>query len=233
VLIDIITAFPGMISAVFGESIIKNAREKGLVSIRAVDLRDYAEDRHRRVDDYPYGGGPGMVMKVEPFSRAVEAVKERAAGFSSRVILMSPQGALLTQEKAEELSALEHLIILCGHYEGVDERVRLYLADEELSIGDYILSGGEIPAMVLVDAVVRLIPGVLSRTSLREESFSGKLLEYPQYTRPREYKGMHVPEVLLSGNHEQIRQWRYSEALKRTLERRPDLLADDDNSKGS
>jgi tRNA (guanine37-N1)-methyltransferase len=223
VLINIISVFPGLFQSVFAESMIKRALEKGLIDIRIHDLRDFSEDKHRRVDDYPYGGGPGMVMKLEPFFKAVRAVRKESPS-NGRVILMSPQGLLLTQDKLKELSEEKNLIILCGHYEGVDERVRAHLADEEISIGDYVLTGGEIPAMVMVDALVRLIPGVLNISSLEEESFAGGLLEYPQFTRPRVYEGMRVPEILLSGDHEKIRQWRYEEALKRTLRLRPDLL---------
>ena len=222
-LISIISIFPGLFQSVFAESIIKRAQEKGLLEISIYDLRDFSEDKHRRVDDYPYGGGAGMVMKPEPFFKAVRAVRERSP-VKGKTVLMSPQGVRLTQDKLKELSKEKHLIILCGHYEGIDERVRAYLADEEISIGDYILTGGEIPAMVLVDALARLIPGVLSTSPLEEESFACGLLEYPQYTRPQEYEGMCVPEILLSGDHEKIRQWRYEEALKRTLKLRPDLL---------
>lgn len=222
-LISIISIFPGLFQSVFAESMIKRAQEKGLLEISIYDLRDFSEDKHRRVDDYPYGGGAGMVMKPEPFFKAVRAVRERSP-VKGKTVLMSPQGVRLTQDKLKELSKEKHLIILCGHYEGIDERVRLYLADEEISIGDYILTGGEIPAMVMVDALARLIPGVLSTSSLEEESFACGLLEYPQYTRPQEYEGMCVPEILLSGDHEKIRQWRYEEALKRTLKLRPDLL---------
>lgn len=222
-LISIISIFPGLFQSVFAESMIKRAQEKGLLEISIYDLRDFSEDKHRRVDDYPYGGGAGMVMKPEPFFKAVRAVRERSP-VKGKTVLMSPQGVRLTQDKLKELSKEKHLIILCGHYEGIDERVRSYLADEEISIGDYILTGGEIPAMVMVDALARLIPGVLSTSSLEEESFACGLLEYPQYTRPQEYEGMCVPEILLSGDHEKIRQWRYEEALKRTLKLRPDLL---------
>ena len=222
-LISIISIFPGLFQSVFAESMIKRAQEKGLLEISIYDLRDFSEDKHRRVDDYPYGSGAGMVMKPEPFFKAVRAVRERSP-VKGKTVLMSPQGVRLTQDKLKELSKEKHLIILCGHYEGIDERVRSYLADEEISIGDYILTGGEIPAMVMVDALARLIPGVLSTSSLEEESFACGLLEYPQYTRPQEYEGMCVPEILLSGDHEKIRQWRYEEALKRTLKLRPDLL---------
>ena len=223
-LIDIITAFPGLLQSSFGESMVRRGIERGLVTIRINDLRDYSDDKHRRVDDAPYGGGPGMIMKPEPFFKAVRAVQSDTGLSKSRVILMSPQGAVLTQHKLRELGDFEHLIVLCGHYEGVDDRVRSFLADEEISIGDYVLTGGEIPAMVLVDALVRLIPGVISEPSLDEESFSNGLLEYPQFTRPQEYEGMSVPEVLLSGNHEKIKRWRYEESKKRTLNNRPELF---------
>ncbi len=228
-LIDIVSAFPEMFQSVLGESMIKRTVEKRLVTIRIHDLRDYTADRHRQVDDCPFGGGPGMVMKPEPFFEAVEALRQgKTGGMKSRVLLMSPQGRTLAQAKVRELSRIDHLVILCGHYEGVDERVRLHLADEEISIGDYVLTGGELAAMVVVDSVVRLIPGALKASSLEEESFSRGLLEYPQYTRPREYRGMGVPEVLLSGDHERIRRWREERALQRTRERRPDLLGEQD-----
>jgi tRNA (guanine37-N1)-methyltransferase len=225
VLIDIITAFPALFGGVFSESMVKRAQEKELVEIRINDLRDYSDDRFRRVDDYPYGGGPGMILKPEPFFKAVSDIKNKSpeAGLS-RTILMSPQGELLNQHRLKGLRKFDHLIILCGHYEGVDDRVRLFLADEAISIGDYVLTGGEIPAMVLVDALVRLLPGVLNPPSLEDESFTDGLLEYPQYTRPQEYEGMSVPDVLLSGNHEKIRNWRYNEALKLTSLYRPELL---------
>ncbi len=228
-LIDIVSAFPEMFQSVFGESMIKRTVGKGLVTIRIHDLRDYTADRHRQVDDCPFGGGPGMVMKPEPFFEAVEAVRQGKTGaMESRVLLMSPQGSTLTQAKVRELSRIDHLVILCGHYEGVDERGRLYLADEEISIGDYVLTGGELAAMVVVDSLVRLVPGALRVSSLEEESFSRGLLEYPQYTRPREYRGMGVPEILLSGDHERIRRWREQRALQKTRERRPDLLGGQD-----
>lgn len=225
VFIDIVSAFPEMFTSVLGESMIKRALEKGLVKITVHDLRDFADDRHRRVDDYPFGGGPGMVMKPEPFFKAVNYLRsQERKSQNSRVILMSPQGPLLTQSKVEEISCFEHIIILCGHYEGVDERVREFLAEEEISVGDYILTGGELPAMVLVDAAIRQVPGVLSTNSLEEESFSDGVLEYPQYTRPRQYRGMEVPEVLLSGDHGRIKEWRHKQAIKRTLQNRPELL---------
>lgn len=225
VFIDIVSAFPEMFTSVLGESMIKRALEKGLVKITVQDLRDFTDDRHRRVDDYPFGGGPGMVMKPEPFFQAVSYLRSQLGKRQkSRVILMSPQGTLLTQNKVEEISDLEHIIILCGHYEGVDERVREFLAEEEISVGDYILTGGELPAMVLIDAVIRLVPGVLSKNSLMEESFADGILEYPQYTRPRQYEGMDVPEVLVSGDHGRIKEWRHKHALQRTLKNRPELL---------
>jgi tRNA (guanine37-N1)-methyltransferase len=205
------------------ESIVKRAVLEGPVEIRVADLRDYATDRHRSVDDYPYGGGPGMVMQPEPFFRAVEHLREvdRRRG---KVILFCPQGELLVQATAERLSREERLILLCGHYEGVDERVRAHLVDAEISLGDFVLTGGEIPAMALTDAVVRLLPGVLPQESTRDESFACGLLEYPQYTRPADFRGFTVPEVLLSGNHKLIREWRREQALLRTLRRRPELL---------
>ena len=211
-----------MFSSPFKEGIIKRAIEKGIVEIHICDLRDFTHDKHRITDDYPYGGGAGMIMIPGPLKEAIEKINEKT---QSKVILMTPQGERLTQSKARELSLLNRVTIICGRYEGVDERIRLYFVDEEISIGDYILSGGEIPAMVLVDAMVRLIPGVLGdEDSVKEDSFSSDLLEYPQYTRPEIFHGYRVPEVLLSGNHEKIRKWRRMESLKRTLERRPDLL---------
>ncbi|MBI4378302.1 MAG: tRNA (guanosine(37)-N1)-methyltransferase TrmD [Nitrospinae bacterium] len=211
-----------MFSSPFKEGIIKRAIEKGIVEIHICDLRDFTHDKHRITDDYPYGGGAGMIMIPGPLKEAIEKINEKT---QSKVILMTPQGERLTQSKVRDLSLLERVTIICGRYEGVDERIRLYFVDEEISIGDYILSGGEIPAMVLVDAMVRLIPGVLGdEDSVKEDSFSSDLLEYPQYTRPEIFHGYRVPEVLLSGNHEKIRKWRRMESLKRTLERRPDLL---------
>jgi tRNA (guanine37-N1)-methyltransferase len=219
--IDILTLFPGLFSGIFAESILKRAQDKGLVNIATWNIRDYTVDKHRVVDDYPYGGGAGMVMKPEPLYRAIQAVKSPL----SRVIYMAPQGAPLTQAKVKQLAKESHLVIICGHYEGVDERVRTMLVDEEISIGDYVLTGGELPAAVLVDAVVRLLPGVLgSELSTAEESFSESLLEYPQYTRPPEFMGLTVPDVLLSGNHKEIARWRREQSLRLTLRRRPDLL---------
>ena len=219
--VDILTLFPGMFVGPFDESMLKRAREAGLLQLNLVDIRDFATDRHRTVDDTPYGGGPGMVMKPGPIFAAVEAVRSA----DSRVILLSPQGRLFEQAMAIELSTLPHLVLICGHYEGVDERVREHLVDEELSIGDYVLTGGELAAMVVVDAVGRLLPGVLGAgESTVEESHSSGLLEYPQYTRPVEFRGWRVPDILLSGNHAEIARWRRRRALERTRERRPDLL---------
>jgi len=218
--IDILTLFPAMFTSPFDESIIERARSKNLVEINPINIRNYALDKHQQVDDYPYGGGAGMVMKVDVLSQAIESVKDT----NSWIVYLSPQGKRLDQENVARLAQQEHLVLLCGHYEGIDERV-MGLVDEELSIGDYVLSGGEIAAMVVVDAVTRLIPGALGdEKSSQEESFDGSLLEYPQYTRPRSYKGQEVPEVLLSGHHAQIRLWRKKLSLTRTLLKRPDLL---------
>lgn len=220
--IDILTLFPGMFSGLFSESILKRAEDKGLAKINTWNIRDFALDKHRIVDDYPYGGGAGMVMKPEPLTAAISAA---GCGAPAKVIYMAPQGKQLTQSIAMELAKADHLIILCGHYEGIDERVRTLLVDEEISIGDYVLTGGELPAAVLVDTVVRLVPGVLgSDLSALEESFSDGLLEYPQYTRPPKFMGLSVPDVLLSGNHAEIAKWRREQSLRLTWERRPDLL---------
>ncbi|PNV80985.1 MAG: tRNA (guanosine(37)-N1)-methyltransferase TrmD [Dictyoglomus turgidum] len=218
--IDIVTIFPEMFKGPFDVSILKKAQDKGLVEIKVYNLRDFTEDKHRTVDDYPYGGGSGMVMKPEPIFKAVRSLKKE----DSEVILLSPSGDLFNQKIAEELSKKNHLILICGRYEGVDERVKSIIT-REISIGDYVLTGGEIPAMVIVDAVVRLVPGVLGDPdSLSEESFQWGILEYPQYTHPRDFEGMKVPDILLSGNHERIRRWRRKEALKKTFLKRPDLL---------
>lgn len=220
--IDIITIFPGMFSSVLDESIMKRAQEKKLVDFRVHDLRDYTKDAHRKVDDRPFGGGPGMVMTPQPLVDAVKKIKGRR---KARVIYMCPSGATFCQKKARSLAKEKNLIILCGHYEGIDERVREMVVDESLSIGDYVLTGGEVPAMVVVDAVARLIPGVLGKEeSLLEESFETGLLEYPQYTRPADFCGKKVPAVLLSGNHEAVKKWRNEEALQKTRKLRPDLL---------
>lgn len=225
--IDILTLFPRMFAGPFEESMIKRAVDRGLLDIRLHDLREYTHDRHRTVDDYPYGGGAGMILKPEPLFEGVEAiVASGEPGVRPRVILLTPQGRRLVQDAAVRLSQEKWLLLICGHYEGVDERVREALIDEEVSIGDFVLTGGELAAMVLVDAVSRLVPGVLGEEeSVREESFADGLLEYPQYTRPPEFRGMTVPEVLISGHHEKIRLWRRRESLRRTLLRRPDLLA--------
>ncbi len=222
--IDILTLFPEMFENVLGHSILKIAREKALVQYHLFNIREYAENK-RCVDDRPYGGGPGMVMKPEPVFNTVDAI-EREAGARCRKILLTPQGACLTQSIARELAKEAHVMLICGHYEGFDERIRLGLNATEISIGDYVLSGGEIPAMVVIDAVVRLIPGVLGdQESTASESFSESSLEYPQYTRPAEYRGMKVPSVLTSGNHQKIKDWKSVQSLERTLERRPDLLS--------
>jgi tRNA (guanine37-N1)-methyltransferase len=219
---DIVSIFPGMFESPFGDSIIERACEQGLLDLRIHDLRDYTLNKHKKVDDNPFGGGVGMVMNVEPIARALEAIKKEVP--KARTILLSPGGKPFNQEKAGELSHQESLILICGRYEGVDERVRLHFADEEISIGDYILTGGEIPAMVLVEAVSRLIPGVLGDSeSIVEESFSDGMLEYPQYTRPRDFQGFKVPEVLVSGDPKKIRAWQKEEALKKTASVRPDL----------
>jgi len=223
--IDIITIFPKMFEPVLNESIIKRAQNKGKVKIYVHNLRDWSFDKHKKVDDRTFGGGSGMVMRPEPIFEAVEYIKSRVKGKGLRVILLSPQGERLNQKIAKRLVKYKHLILICGHYEGVDERVRKYLVDEEISIGDYVLTGGELPAMVLVDSVIRLIPGVLGdKNSLNFESFEGNLLEYPQYTRPADFRDMRVPEVLLSGDHNKIGAWRKEQALRRTKQRRPDLL---------
>ena len=219
--IDVLTLFPGMFAGPMDESIIRRAREAGHLDLAIHNLRDYAHDRHRTVDDRPFGGGPGMLLKPEPIFEAVESL----AGGKTQVILMSPSGRAFNQAVARELAEREHLLLISGHYEGFDERVREQLADDELSIGDYVLTNGSLPVMVIIDAVTRLLPGVLGdEESARQDSFSDGLLEHPQYTRPAEFRGMAVPEVLLSGNHAQIARWRADQARQRTQERRPDLL---------
>jgi tRNA (guanine37-N1)-methyltransferase len=221
---DIITIFPEIFSGIFDFGIVRRAVEAGLIEVKVHDLRDYAEDRHRQVDDRPFGGGAGMVMKPEPLFRAVEAVTNREPSVS--VALLSPQGRLFSQPVAEEYSKAARLVLICGRYEGVDERVVEHLITDELSIGDYVLSGGEIPAMVVVDAVTRLIPGALGcAQSAERESFSNGLLDHPQYTRPAEYRGLKPPEVLLSGNHAEIECWRRRKSIEKTLRRRPDLIS--------
>ncbi len=224
--IDVITTFPEMFPPVLGSSILKRAQERRLVEIRVHDLRDHTADRHRTTDDAPFGGGGGMVMKPEPFFKAVEAIRGEGPAQGEEIILLCPQGELFRQDLARELSTLQRLILLCGHYEGVDERVREHLATRVVSIGDYVLTGGELPAMVVIDAVVRLLPGALgAEHGAASDSFSDNLLEYPQYTRPAEFRGRPVPEVLLSGDHGRIRRWRRKESLRRTRRLRPDLLA--------
>jgi tRNA (guanine37-N1)-methyltransferase len=231
--IDVLTLFPDMFEGVFGSSILGKAKERGLVSLSTVNFRDFADNKHNTVDDTPYGGGGGMVLKPEPIFGAVEHVLSSPGqqtdhdnrGGKPRVILMCPQGQPFTQSKAAELAAESHLIFICGHYEGYDERIREFLVTDELSIGDYVLTGGELPAMVVIDAVVRLLPGVLgNEMSAVTDSFSDGLLEYPHYTRPADYRGWLVPDVLLSGHHAEISKWRRLQSLARTLARRPELM---------
>jgi tRNA (guanine37-N1)-methyltransferase len=223
--IDVLTLFPAMFGGPFDESIVARARAAGLLDLRIHNLRDWSTDRHRTVDDYPYGGGAGMVLKPEPVVAAVESLR----GTGGHVVLLTPQGEVFRQQTAATLAGREHLVLVCGHYEGIDERIREHAVDQEVSIGDYVLSGGELPAMVLVDAVVRLLPGALgSPLSAVDESHSAGLLEYPQYTRPAEFRGWRVPDVLLSGHHAEIARWRREQALRRTRERRPDLLPPDE-----
>ncbi|MFR3727365.1 tRNA (guanosine(37)-N1)-methyltransferase TrmD [Lacrimispora sp.] len=221
----ILTLFPEMVLNGLHTSIIGRAAEKGLLSIEAIDIREYSTDKHRHVDDYPYGGGAGMVMQPMPICDAYDDLCEKLSK-KPRVIYMTPQGRVFNQKIAEELAQEEDLVFLCGHYEGIDERALELIATDYLSIGDYVLTGGELPAMVMIDCISRLIPGVLNNDSSAEfESFHDNLLEYPQYTRPEEYRGLRVPEVLLSGHHKNIDAWRREQSIKRTLERRPDLLS--------
>jgi len=222
--IDILCLFPEMFISPLDQSIIKRARERELVDIVIHNIRDYTHDKHHTVDDYPYGGGSGMVLKPEPIFEAAEAVKSLGAS-EIPIILLTPQGRLFSQEIAQELAHHPHLMLICGHYEGIDERVHEHLVTDEISIGDYVLSGGELAAMVMVDTIVRLIPGVLgSPMSLNSDSFSDGLLEYPQYTRPQTYQAWSVPSILFSGNHAEIARWRHHQAILRTAKRRPDLL---------
>ena len=219
--IDVLTLFPAMFAGPLDESIIKRARDKGILELGIHDLRNWTHDRHKTVDDRPFGGGPGMVLKPEPLYEAAESL----AGPKTRVILMGPSGRKFTQEIARELAGYEHMLLIAGSYEGIDDRVRQGLAHDELSIGDYVLTNGALPVMVIIDVVTRLLPGVLGdEESAKEESFSHGLLEYPHYTRPAEFRGMKVPEILLSGHHAEIAKWRHEQALERTRERRPDLL---------
>lgn len=220
--IHVLSLFPDMFTGVFGSSILKKAQEKGAVTLGVTDIREFAYDKHRQVDDYPYGGSAGMVLKPEPMFEAVEKLSE---GRKPRVVLLCPQGERYTQKKAEEFAQEEELILLCGHYEGYDERIREYLVTDEISIGDYVLTGGEIAAMTIVDSVVRLLPGVLGQEASHvNDSFSTGLLEHPHYTRPADFRGMKVPDILLSGHHANIEKWRAQQSLKRTFLRRPDLL---------
>jgi tRNA (guanine37-N1)-methyltransferase len=221
---DVITIFPEIFQAYIRESIIKRAVQRKLIDVRIYNLRDFTTDKHKTVDDYPYGGGSGMVMKIEPIYNAINSIK--SDGIERLTIMLSPQGKTYNQEMAEELSKIKkRILFVCGRYEGIDERVREFLVDEEISIGDYILTGGELPALVIIDSITRLIPGVLGdEGSLKEESFTWGILDYPHYTRPPEFMGLKVPDILLSGNHKEIQRWRRREALRRTLLKRPDLL---------
>jgi len=224
--IDILSLFPKMFDGPFDESIVKRASDRGLVSLFIHNFREFAHDKHNTVDDYSFGGGEGMVLKPEPLFEAVESIKGTMGDSAGPVILLTPQGRLFCHQIAEELSKKQNLVLICGHYEGVDERVREHLVTDEISIGEYVLTGGELAAMVVVDAVVRLLPGALgSEQAASEDSYAKGFLEYPQYTRPRVYRGWEVPEVLLSGNHKEIARWRWEQAVERTLLRRPDLLA--------
>ncbi len=228
---DIVTLFPSMFEGPFGESIIKRARDNALVEIFFTNIRDYAEGNYRKVDDAPYGGGPGMVLMCEPIFKAIDDLQSQGEP-ADEIVLMTPQGKKFNQETAFEFSKKKRIILIAGHYEGFDERIRTELATMELSIGDFVLSGGELPAMTIVDAVTRLMPGALGDDcSSVEESFSDGLLEYPQYTRPADFRGRKVPDILLSGNHAEIEKWRHNQRLDRTKQRRPDLLNDIDNLK--
>jgi len=228
---DIITIFPDMFQAYLGESILKRAIQKGLLDVKIYDIRDFTTDKHRTVDDYPYGGGSGMVMKIEPIYNAMQAIK--SDGIERLVIMLSPQGKTYDQKKAEAFSeGGKRVLFICGRYEGIDERVKENLVDEEISVGDYVLTGGELAALVIIDSVARLVPGVLGDDeSSVEESFSWGILDYPHYTRPPEFMGMKVPDVLLSGNHKEISKWRRKKALEKTLKQRPDLIDKYDLSK--
>jgi tRNA (guanine37-N1)-methyltransferase len=221
---DVVTIFPRMIEAGLAEGVVGRGIDSGLVDVRVYDLRAFTTDRHRTVDDTPYGGGPGMVMKVEPFVRALEAIRAER-GTPDAVVLLSPQGRRFDQAEARRVSGLAHVVLLCGRYEGIDERVRTLVATEELSIGDFVVSGGETPALIVIDAVSRLVPGVVGDSeSVEQDSFADGLLDHPHYTRPAEFQGLRVPDVLLSGHHAEVRRWRMKQALSRTAERRPDLI---------
>ncbi len=222
--IDVLTLFPEMFEGVFGHSILKKAAENEAVKYNVVNFREYADNKHKTVDDYPYGGGAGMVLKPQPIFDAVDDLRSKS-GASPRVILLCPQGERFTQKKAEELAKMDHLIFVCGHYEGYDERIREHVVTDEISIGDFVLTGGELGAMVVIDSVVRLLPGVLgNEESHMKDSFSTGFLEHPHYTRPADFRGIKVPDVLMSGNHRLIDEWRAKESLRRTYVRRPDLL---------
>lgn len=223
--IDILTLFPEMFSGVLGSSILQRAAEKSAVSYNLVNFREHADNKHKTVDDYPYGGGAGMVLKPQPIFDAVASITDQTESKNPKIILLCPQGERYDQKKAEELAGEEHLIFICGHYEGYDERIRTHLVTDEISIGDFVLTGGELGAMVIIDSVVRLLPEVLgNEESHQKDSFSTGLLEHPHYTRPADFRGLKVPDTLLSGNHKLIEEWRTKEALKRTYQRRPDLL---------
>jgi tRNA (guanine37-N1)-methyltransferase len=224
--VDVLTLFPEMFNGVLGQSILKKAAEKGAVTYNVVNFRDYADNKHQSVDDYPYGGGAGMVLKPQPIFDAVASLSENStAEGRMRVVLLCPQGERFNQSKAEELAKEDHLIFICGHYEGYDERIREHLVTDEISIGDYVLTGGELGAMVVIDSVVRLLPEVLgNEESHLKDSFSTGLLEHPHYTRPAEFRGLKVPDVLIGGNHKLVDEWRTKESLRRTFQRRPDLL---------
>ena len=221
----ILTLFPEMVMSGLNESIIGRAKEKGIIDIEAVNIRDYTEDKHKKVDDYPYGGGAGMLMQAEPVYLCYKDIADRIGnGKKARVVYLTPQGRIFDQDMAKEFAKEDDIILLCGHYEGIDERVLTEIVTDNVSVGDYVLTGGEIPAMTVIDAVSRLIPGVLHNDDSSEyESFSDGLLEYPQYSRPEEWHGMKVPEILLSGDHAKVDRWRYEQSLERTKERRPDL----------
>lgn len=226
---DVLTLFPEMMEAIFSSSIVGRARSAGIVDIRCTDIREYTKDKHRRVDDTPYGGGYGMVMMCQPAVDCIRAVKNQEAG-KTRTIYLSPQGEVFTQQKARELCSYDRLILLCGHYEGIDERILELEVDEEISVGDYVLTGGELPAAILVDCMARLQDGVLAnRECYEKESLSDGLLEHPQYTRPRVFEGLEVPEVLVNGNHALQEQWKREQSLERTRRKRPDLLKEEED----
>lgn len=224
--IDVLTLFPGIFESFLRESLIGKALEKKLFQVRVVDIREFTADKHRTADDRPFGGGPGMLLLPEPLAGAIEfAKKDGSEGEKQQVVMLTPSGLPFNQDKAEEFTRTDHLILICGRYEGVDARIIKSLVDEEISLGDFVLSGGEVPAMAVIESVTRLLPGVLGTfESVAEETFSDGLLEYPQYTRPREFQGMAVPDVLLSGNHEEIRKWRRAQSLELTFNRRPEML---------